>query len=130
MNMMPRNVPVPATIGTGERRNKMLEKIAVALNKHDMRNLGGFDRLEDRIGKAVAEISIGTNSVFSLIAEKLQMEAGIATDGTVGGVMEALGYDRYSDEAAKQAHEIGCHCHGNFISPGIAAQRIRNLKSV
>ena len=127
MNMIVR-VPGPITIGKGVIRDRMLEKIACAIEQHGMKNLGGFDRIEDLTGKAVAELPIGEGTIFALIAGVLAEVAHIITDGTVGGVMEALGYERESDEAAAMAHEIGCRCHGLYISTMMAAARVRNLK--
>lgn len=126
MNMMVRETLVPVNTGE-EELNARLEMIAQAIERHDLKNLGGIERIEHLHAAAVDELPIA-GTIFASINEVLG-QLNIATDETVGGVMKELGFARESDEAAMAAHEIGCYCHGEYISPPMAAQRIRNLKS-
>lgn len=109
----------------GLPRNQLIRIVAAAVASHNMRNLGGIDRIEDLPLKEVDELPVA-GTLFEVVSNELQV-CGIETDGTVGAVMEALGFKRGSAQAAHYAHEIGCHCHGQFISPSIGSQRILNL---
>ena len=126
MNMYSKELPVAvkSTLTKAELR----EKVAQAIERHDFKNLGGIDRIESLRGKDVDQLPI-EGTVFAVIADEL-MSFGLPTDQTVGGVMEALGMKRGSTLAIEQTHEIGCSCHGEFISPLIAGERIRNLNTI
>jgi hypothetical protein len=106
-------------------RKELLGIIAADIATHSMRNLGGIDRIEHRPQEEVDHLPVA-GTVFETIAGSLK-QIGVDTDNTVGGVMEALGFPRMSVEAHHYAHEIGCGCHGEFISPAIASQRVLNL---
>lgn len=109
-------------------REQLIRAVAMAVMGHSMKDLGGIDRIEDLYFKDVAELP-AAGTVFATIAEELQT-CGVETDGTVGSVMKAFGFEYGSRKAADAAHEIGCHCHGEFISPSIASERILNLINV
>lgn len=109
-------------------RDELLRLIAADIAAHPMRNLGGIDRIEERPQEEVDHLPV-YGTVFEVIADSL-MGLGVPTDYTVGGVMEALGFDRMSVAAHHYAHEIGCGCHGEYISPLIAAPRVLNLIGV
>jgi hypothetical protein len=113
----------PAKTALG--RDELLKLIASDIATHSMRNLGGIDRIEHRPDAEIDALPVDA-TVFGVIADSLT-GLGIETDRTVGGVMEALGFTRLSESAHHYAHEIGCGCHGEFISPSIASQRILNL---
>jgi len=104
----------------------LLKLVAEHVGSHPMGNLGGIDLIEHRPLHEVDKLDVGKETVFSVMADQLEM-LGVATDRTVGGVMEKLGFPRSSFEAREAAHEIGCTCHGPYISPHIASQRILNL---
>ncbi len=106
-------------------RDELLKLIASDIAALPMNNLGGIDRIEHRPQEEVDHLPVA-GTVFETIANSLK-DVGIATDQTVGGVMDALGFPRMSQSAHHYAHEIGCGCHGAFISPAIAAQRVLNL---
>lgn len=106
-------------------RDELLKLIASDIAAHPMRNLGGIDRIEHRPQEEVDHLPVA-GTVFETIADSLK-DVGIETDRTVGGVMEVLGHPRMSLSAHHYAHEIGCGCHGPFISPSIASQRVLNL---
>jgi hypothetical protein len=130
MNMMVREVTKvgttpPLCFVANKRRNAMLERIAETVGKLSHRNLGGFDSIEDKKATNVSQLRVA-GTVFEEIAKALAKE-GLPTDGTIGSVMHMLGYDYASEEAADQAHEIGCYCHGDYMDPVMAAQRILNM---
>ena len=109
----------------GISRDDMIRYLADVVGRLHMKNLGGIQRIEGWTKEKVADLPVA-ETVFEIMAQQLEI-MGIYTDGTVGGVMEALGYVRGSQEAKNVAHEIGCDCHGEFISPLMASQRILNL---
>lgn len=109
-------------------RKAFIEALASAIEGHGVKNLGGIERIEDMRQEDVAELPIA-GTVFDVIATEARL-LGKTVDNTVGGVMEVLGFERGSAFAADQAHEIGCYCHGEFISSIMAAGRVRNLVNV
>ena len=115
------------TEGAGLPKEELLKLIASDIAALPMNNLGGIDRIEHRPQEEVDQLPVA-GTVFETIADSLK-DVGIETDRTVGGVMEALGFPRMSLSAHHYAHEIGCGCHGPFISPAIASQRVLNLTS-
>lgn len=121
------------TVGQAERENtkkltrkQLLMSVADAVTALSMRNLGGIDQIESIPAGNVATLPI-FNTVFGVIAEKARI-LGVEVGDTVGSVMQTVfGLKIGSIEAADQAHEVGCACHGNFISPLMASERIRNF---
>jgi hypothetical protein len=118
--------PTPAATGslTGIA---LLYAVAEDVSKHDFKNLGGIDRIEYRpAGEAATLPSIGT--VFEVMDESLRAH-GRNTDGTAGDIIEKLlGFPKNTTENDEAIHEIGCNCHGEFISPKLASQRILNYE--
>jgi hypothetical protein len=113
-------VPVPLN------RQALIEAIASAVKSHGMMNLGGMDKIEDYGTEEAALLPIA-DSVFEVMAHRARM-LGVEVDNTVGGVMHAVyGIPRDSALVRDYAHEIGCHCKGDYISPDVAASRILNV---
>lgn len=109
--------------------NVIIEAVASAVQSHSLKNLGGIDKIEYVNHAEVAQLSIA-GTVFGVMADKARM-LGLTVDDTVGGVMEAVyGLDRHSPLVREYAHEIGCHCKGEFISPDVAASRILNASTL
>jgi hypothetical protein len=107
-------------------RQALIEAIASAVKSHGLKNLGGMDKIEDYGTQEAAELPID-NTVFEVMAQRARM-LGVEVDNTVGGVMHAVyGIDRDSALVRDYAHEIGCHCKGEYISPDVAASRILNV---
>ena len=107
-------------------RQALIEAIASAMKSHGMMNLGGMDKIEDYGTAEAAELPIA-GSVFEVMAQRARM-LGVEVDNTVGGVMHAIyGIPRDSVLVRDYAHEIGCHCKGDYISPDVAASRILNV---
>lgn len=108
-----------------KRRNAVLYRVALAIEKLGEENLGGFDRIETKEARIVSELPV-VGTVFEYLARVLSKE-GFPSDGTVGGVMEILAYPRNSEESAEKAHELGCYCNGELICSMTASKRVRNL---
>lgn len=105
---------------------ELIKAVACAVKIHSMNNLGGIDKIEELKHAEVDDLPI-TGTVFAVMADKARV-LGIEVDDTVGGVITALyGLERGSALVREYAHEIGCNCHGDYISPDIAAARILNV---
>ena len=123
MNMMARSAET--VVDNKVTLSVLIREVAAAVARHPMNNLGGIERIEELHSKDVADLPIA-GTLFEIIAQQQRL-LGKTVDDTVGGVMEAFGLERYSDTAAYWAHEVGCNCHGPFVSPDAVSARILNM---
>ena len=128
MNQPLVGLPVAISLAPGTSRNDIIESIAQKIERLPMRGLGGIEAIEGLHFNELGQHDIA-GTVFAVISQELA-DRGIEQDGTLGSVMEGLGFDRKDEDTlSNAAHELGCYCHGEFISPQIAADRLRNLKT-
>jgi hypothetical protein len=103
----------------------ILKAVALAVQGHSFKNLGGIDQIED-MPREQADVFPVKGTVFEVMAEELK-NLNIETDGTVGDVVfKTFGFARGTEENHDCAHDVGCNCHGHFISPRLASERILN----
>lgn len=68
--------------------------------------------------EAFEKEKLGQATIFTTI-ESLAQTHGLQTDGTFGGLTEAIGLDQ------QDAHQIGCACNGPEVIGSEIAKRLR-----
>lgn len=102
-------------------RRELLDSVAATFDKMETVTFGalyGIEFLQE--SELRATIIAGSSTFFEHVAAAIG-DAGLPTDGTMGGVIDAL------DLSHAEVHALGCHCEGDEITGAIAASRFRRL---
>lgn len=102
-------------------RLELLDSVAATFDKMETVTFDALYGIEFQEEPELrATIIAGSSTFFEHVATALG-DAGIPTDGTMGGIMDAL------DLSHAEVHALGCCCEGDEITGAIAASSFRRL---
>ncbi len=117
----PATAPMGAPQVATPTRKQLLTSVAATFAKMPAVNFGTLNAIE-YVEEPRLRAALVAGTPLEVVDQVLS-DAGIATDGTVGAVMDGLKLSR------DDLHAIVCNCLGDIVTGDVAADRFAKLAS-